>query len=256
MKRINSIKRGFGVAFCIALAVIMLALSACNSVNVEETEPAEKPTEAPVMVSVLRARENVMAGTGLGVKSVEVVELDKNTLPEGYLTKVTDVTGRKLLVDVAVGDIITEAMLEAKADDPNKNEENDVNTETARERGYVVVTDGIKINPMVDIADELQKIINDNPGATIYFPDGTYTIAKSIMTSSDPEKAVSLYLSNFAIIKADNNWSEENGHMIRLGALDAEKSSRTSGFRLVPAGGCGATPGGRHPNPPYTVPSA
>lgn len=238
MKKNNAIKRVSKYALCLVLALVMLALCACNATTVlEETEKSNSDsTEAPVMVSALRVKENVMAGMGLGVKSIEVVEVDKNTLPEGYLAKITDVTGRKLLVDVAAGDFITDSMLEAKKND-SKNEDESVTEETARDKGYVVVTDAIKAIGLMDIADELQQLINDNPGATIYFPDGIYTISKPIMTSSDPEKAVSLYLSNFAIIQASSDWNSENGHMIRLGALDAEKSVDSFGTSFYMHGG-------------------
>ncbi|MBE6593135.1 MAG: hypothetical protein E7642_03980 [Ruminococcaceae bacterium] len=239
MKNINAVKSGVRCALCILLALVMLALSACNTAPAESSKPTEAETDAPVMVKAVRAKESAMAGTGLGVTGVELVDLDKSTLPEGYLTKVTDIAGRKLLVDVAAGDIITEAMLEAKSGGSGEggDGENNVNTESARERGYVVVTDLLEDNRLIDVSDGLQKIIDENPGATIYFPDGIYTITKPIKTSSDPEKAVSLYLSNFAIIRAANEWNAENGHMIRLGALDAEKSVDSFGTSFYMHGG-------------------
>jgi hypothetical protein len=38
--------------------------------------------------------------------------------------------------------------------------------------GYVVVTDYVKANTGRDISDAIQKVINDNPMRTIFFPDG------------------------------------------------------------------------------------
>ena len=240
MKNIKAIKRASKCAFCLVLAVIMLALGACNTVQPEVTEPAtEAVTDAPVMVTALKVKENVMAGMGIGVTMVESVEVDEKTLPEGYLTKITEVTGRKLLVDVSAGSFLTDSMLEAKKENTNVNTNGDetITEETARARGYIVVTDIVRSNGVSDISDDIQKIINDNPRSTIYFPDGTYAISKPLMTSSDPEKAVSLYLSNFAIIRATDDWNSENGHMIRLGALDAEKSVDSFGTSFYMYGG-------------------
>ena len=73
--------------------------------------------------------------------------------------------------------------------------------------GYVVVTDYIEANTGKDVSDALQKLILDNPHRTIYFPDGEYIIAKPICTPANPANAVHLVLSNFATIKASDDWS-------------------------------------------------
>ena len=67
--------------------------------------------------------------------------------------------------------------------------------------GYVVVTDHLNANTGEDVSDAIQKLINENPHRTIYFPDGEYIIAKPICTSANPENAVSIMLSDFATIK-------------------------------------------------------
>ena len=43
--------------------------------------------------------------------------------------------------------------------------------------GYVVVTDYIEANTGLDVSDAIQKIINENPHRTIYFPDGEYILS-------------------------------------------------------------------------------
>ena len=85
--------------------------------------------------------------------------------------------------------------------------------------GYVVVTDYLKADGKKDVSDILQKIIDNNPNRTLYFPDGTYVISKPVNTPADPKKSVSLQLSNYAIIKAADGWSHEEA-MIRLGGKD------------------------------------
>ena len=46
-----------------------------------------------------------------------------------------------------------------------------------KQKGYVVVTDYIKNDGKKDVSDAIQKIIDNNPNRTIYFPDGTYLIS-------------------------------------------------------------------------------
>ena len=78
----------------------------------------------------------------------------------------------------------------------------------AKSLGYVVVTDYLEANTGKDVSDAIQKIINENPKRTIYFPDGEYVLAKPICTSGNPENAVALHLSNFATLKASDDWSD------------------------------------------------
>ncbi len=85
--------------------------------------------------------------------------------------------------------------------------------------GYVVVTDYIKNDGKRDVSDALQKIIDEHPNRTIYFPDGVYLISKPILTPADPKKSVALQLSNFAIIRAAEDWAHTEA-MIRLGGKD------------------------------------
>ena len=160
MKKRNACRRGFRYIMCFALALVMLALSACNGV-VEVTEGAtEASTKEPVMVTAIRVKQDVTEGSALGVKMLEAVEVDENTLGEGYLTKVTDATGRKLLVDVAAGEFLTESMLEAKADKEEQNNTT-VDTQTAKDKGYVVVTDYIMNVGSSDVTADIQKIIDE-----------------------------------------------------------------------------------------------
>jgi len=82
---------------------------------------------------------------------------------------------------------------------------------------YVVATDYVTADGTTDVSDALQKLINDNPNRTIFFPDGTYLISKPILTPADPTKAVHLVLANFAVIKASKDWKEDAGALVKLG---------------------------------------
>ena len=72
---------------------------------------------------------------------------------------------------------------------------------------------------ILNVTDEIQRVIDNNPNRTIYFPDGEYVIDKPILTPADPQKSVSLKLDDFAIIRASDNWCSDEA-MIRLGGKD------------------------------------
>ncbi|MBE6593125.1 MAG: hypothetical protein E7642_03930 [Ruminococcaceae bacterium] len=110
---------------------------------------------------------------------------------------------------------------------------NDIN---ANALGYVVVTDYIEANTGKDVSSEIQKIIDENPMRTIYFPDGEYILAKPICTSGKPETAVSLHLSNFATLKASDDWSDTEA-MVRLGAAEPYNTIYRNGSNYYFYGG-------------------
>ncbi len=105
-------------------------------------------------------------------------------------------------------------------------------------RGFVVVTDHIKAKEWSsgDVSDALQRIIDENPNRTIFFPDGEYPISKPILTPADPEKSVSLELSAYAIIRAAKEWAHEEA-MIRLGGKCKANNITKPGSNYYLAGG-------------------
>ena len=101
---------------------------------------------------------------------------------------------------------------------------------------YVIVTDYVKANTGKDVSDAIQKIIDENPNRTIFFPDGVYIISKPIITPAEPTKSVSLQLSNYAIIRAAEGWSHKEA-MVRLGGKDAANNIRVAGSNYYLDGG-------------------
>lgn len=101
---------------------------------------------------------------------------------------------------------------------------------------YVVVTDYIKANSGEDVSDALQKLILDNPQRVIFFPDGEYLLSKPIATPANPDHAVSLQLSNFAVIKAMECWDSEEA-LICLGAAEPFNTIHTNGSNYYLSGG-------------------
>ncbi len=111
-----------------------------------------------------------------------------------------------------------------------------VNVGAGSALGYVIVTDYVPNDGKSDVADALQAVIDANPNRTIYFPDGIYLISKPICTPADPRKSVDLQLSNYAVIRATDNWSSEEA-MIRLGGKDAANDTHTPGSNYSLTGG-------------------
>ena len=102
--------------------------------------------------------------------------------------------------------------------------------------GYVVVTDYVKANTGEDVSDAIQKIIDENPHRTIYFPDGEYILAKPICTPANPENAVSIHLSDFATLKAADGWNHTEA-MVRLGASEPFNTIYVNGSNYCFKGG-------------------
>jgi hypothetical protein len=94
-----------------------------------------------------------------------------------------------------------------------------------------VVTDG-----SVDVADAIQRIIDENPHRTIYFPDGTYLLSHPLVTPADPELSVHLELSNYAILKAAEGWKEGEA-LVRLGGSHPKNSITIIGSNYGLTGG-------------------
>lgn len=101
---------------------------------------------------------------------------------------------------------------------------------------YLVVTDYLPADGKTDISQGLQQLIDDHPNRTLFFPDGTYLLRHSILTPAHPEKSVDLQLSNFAVVKAADDWDSEEA-LIRLGAKDPANDIFTPGSNYGLSGG-------------------
>jgi len=103
-------------------------------------------------------------------------------------------------------------------------------------RGYLLVTDYVKANTGEDVSDALQELILNNPQRVLFFPDGEYLLSKPICTPANPANAVSLKLSNFAVIKAMDCWDSEEA-LIRLGAAEPFNTIMVNGSNYYLSGG-------------------
>lgn len=103
-------------------------------------------------------------------------------------------------------------------------------------QGFVIVTDFLKADGKTDVSDALQQVIDAYPNRTLYFPDGTYLLAKPILTPAHPNRSVDLRLSNYAVIKAAPGWTS-NEALVRLGGKDPANDIRTPGSNYALTGG-------------------
>lgn len=83
---------------------------------------------------------------------------------------------------------------------------------------YLIVTDTVPADGVTDAAPGIQKLIDENPHRTLFFPDGVYLLRSPIFTPADPEKSVDLRLSNYAVLTAADGFP--GGALVRLGGKD------------------------------------
>lgn len=101
-------------------------------------------------------------------------------------------------------------------------------TKMVGHRNQIVATDFVPADGVTDASDAIQKLIDDNPNRTIYFPDGTYLLKKPILTPASPKRSVSLVLDNYAVIKASDDWTSDEA-LVRLGASHPANDINTIG---------------------------
>lgn len=102
------------------------------------------------------------------------------------------------------------------------------------DNGFLMAT-GIKADGVTDVSDDIQKLIDENPNRTIYFPDGIYLLSKPVSTPAKPSKSVDLKLSTYAVFRATKNF--EGNAIVRLGGKDPANDTRSIGSVYGIAGG-------------------
>lgn len=101
---------------------------------------------------------------------------------------------------------------------------------------YVLASDFMPTDGSTDVADLLQKVIDEHPNRTIFLPDGTYLLSHPVLTPANPKTSVELRLARYAVLKAAENWDSEEA-MIRLGAKDPANDIFTVGSYYTFSGG-------------------
>ena len=241
---------------CAAMLLGVVMLSACDK-NTSEDGNDDRNTDSGVTVQAVRLKNSLEKGEIISAKDIEAVDEKESNLPEGYIAKRVDVIGKRMLEAAEKGTYLAASMIEGGVNEDKENNEidyealrNELKAELLAELeheiatggidasslGYVLITDYAMPNTGEDVSDAIQKAIDENPHRTIYFPDGEYILGKPIATSGHPDRAVSLNLSNFAVLKASDNWREQEA-MVRLGGAEAANNIHLAGSNYYFSGG-------------------
>ena len=208
----KSLKRILCMILCLCMTFgALTVLSSCNR-GEETPQTTTDPNEGKV--SVVRALEVLAAGTRIERKYFEEVMVDADTVPEGAYASIKDVANKFLQTAVYPGDVLVTEKV-----GKTKNDTTDNIDHAAGYDEYVIITDHIE-SLAGDLSDAIQKVVDENPNKTIYFPEGKYNIKKPIVTSADPAKCVSFKLATHAVITAmAGEWKAEDALFV-LGGKD------------------------------------
>lgn len=102
--------------------------------------------------------------------------------------------------------------------------------------GYILASDYMPSDGKTDVADLLQKVIDDHPNRTIFLPDGTYLLSHPILTPANPKTSVELRLSRYAVLKAADTW-EGGEAVVHLGGKDPANDIISVGSYYTFSGG-------------------
>ncbi len=186
MKKTNMIKRIFCALLCVCMITgTLLALASCDMEGKDSSE------------TVVIVKEDINAGTKITADMLETIKRSESAIHLNAIRDARNIEGKYATQKLYKGEYVFAGKL-SSVDPASK-----VNTY----KSNIVVTD--EMSASGDLATRIQKVIDDNPGRTIEFPDGEYVISKPIVVYADPTKAVSIRLSDFAVIKAANGFNGE-----------------------------------------------
>lgn len=216
--RKNIIFRLLSVILCMAM---LLSISACTTApNDEISDSTDKITNAeaePVeTMKVVVFSVNAVKGNLLNKYRLEIADVPVTDLPIDPITNIDDAVGKYLLDDADKGSCVSASLL---------SEIDPLVTAHGVGGDYIIISDIATTNPTIkDMSELIQKAIDENPGKTIYFPDGKYEFTKTVIMPSDPAKSVSFRLSNYATFTTARTWNSANTSMIQYGTPESPKT--------------------------------
>lgn len=226
--RRTSAKRGVFLLISVAL-ILSFTLSSCVIIK--------EGADTAGTVEVLRLTKDISVGEKITPNKFEKVRVAEELVWIGALSDADAVVGKYSRIELGVGDYLIEGYLSVeKVEEKKEKVDVDGNDRGFSALGYVVMTDHVKANTGADLSREIQKVINQNPKSVIYFPDGEYVISSPIATPADGDVSVALKLSDNAIIKASDDWSDSNA-MIRLGGMNERNDINVRGSNYYLEGG-------------------
>lgn len=216
-------RRLISLLLCMVLAIGVF--SSCNTPAADNAQP-EKSDEGEY-VQVLRVLDDVQYGGKFTNDKLETVTVRADAVPEGAIGDIADVRNKFAASQISVGDYITsEKLLDKKPSDAVDEDEDDIDNQLSYEElGYVVVTAEARNDPKETYSQLINRLIAENPGRTIYIPDGDYLLSEPIVIPADPAKSVSLRLSNQTVLRADAKWPDRKLAMVRVGVTEQEEGA-------------------------------
>ena len=247
----NKMARLLCAFLCLTLICGAVFMSSCNKeepTDTDATDEVEQGSESETTyelnengkVEVLVFNTDAPKGTKITKKMLDTVEMDPENLPRNVVTESAKVTGKYATKDFYAGDYVIAKRVSGTK--PLEIDDDTIKQEiTKTDSEFLVVTDYVKPNTGEDLYDNLQMLINKNPGRTLYFPDGEYVISRSLETCSDPNKSMSFYFSSGAVLKAADAWRNtgELRALICLGCVEKDPVNdiRTPGSNFYVMGG-------------------
>ena len=226
--RRTSAKRGVFLLISVAL-ILSFTLSSCVIIK--------EGADTAGTVEVLRLTKDISVGEKITPNKFEKVRVDEELVWIGALSDADAVVGKYSRIELGVGDYLIEGYLSVeKVEEKKEKVDVDGNDRGFSALGYVVMTDHVKANTGADLSREIQKVINQNPKSVIYFPDGEYIISSPIATPANGDVSVALKLSDNAVIKASDDWSDSEA-MIRLGGMNERNDINVRGSNYYLEGG-------------------
>ena len=226
--RRTSAKRGVFLLISVAL-ILSFTLSSCVIIK--------EGADTAGTVEVLRVTKDISVGEKITPNKFEKVRVAEELVWIGALSDADAVVGKYSRIELGVGDYLIEGYLSVEKVEENKEKVDvDGNDRGFSALGYVVMTDHVKANTGADLSREIQKVINQNPKSVIYFPDGEYVISSPIATPANGDVSVALKLSDNAVIKASDDWSDSEA-MIRLGGMNERNDINVRGSNYYLEGG-------------------
>lgn len=197
------------------------------SISFASCDNGSNGADTEELVEVLRLIDDINEGGKFTGDRIATVRVSASSVPEGAISDITLLRNKYAATKLYTGDYITEAKTTDVKPEKEEEEKPVIESVDPIALGYVVITSYAEYAQGGDYTDAIAKAIEENPGRTIYFPDGDYIIRKPIDIPADPAKSVSLRLSNNTFIKAFD-WEDPKVAMVRIGKTDASQAQSDS----------------------------
>ena len=239
----KNVKRVLLLLLCASMILVAFPMASC-SITVSASEaPAEEQGE---YVEILRVVDDIKYGAKFTSDKLQTVRVRADAVPADVIKTTAELRDKYAASDILVGDFITPAkLLDKKPVDATDDEDENTNELDYRALGYVVITDYEKLDSEEGYGALINRVIAENPGRTIYIPDGSYVIEQPIVIYADPAKSVSLRFGNQAVLRADPKWADPHVAIIRVGVEEPTDEPLTMdevdmmGYRSISIiGGC------------------